>query len=73
MVPAVTESPFDDARRKTPLRQEVSEIVRAARTLVKAHERRNPTSDYATLGEEEALMFLKESIAKLDARVARRG
>jgi hypothetical protein len=59
-------------RRTTPLRQEIAEIVRPARALIKAHESRNPTSDYATLGEEEALMFLKERINALAERLARR-
>ena len=37
---------------------EVARVVKAARGLVEAHERRSPTSEHATLGEEGALWEL---------------
>lgn len=61
------------ARRTTPTRDEIGEIVRAARALDAAFQRRSITSQNATLGEEEALMFLKERITALDKRLAGRG
>jgi hypothetical protein len=36
-------------------REAVAEVVAGARELVKAHERRSPTSQHATLGEQDAL------------------
>lgn len=50
---------------KTLKRDEVAQVVIAARALIKVHESRNPTSEHATLGEESALMFLKEKINKV--------
>jgi hypothetical protein len=43
-------------------REEVAEIVAAARKLILAHESRNPGSMYATLGEEDALFNLKMAL-----------
>lgn len=40
------------------LRSDVEKIVNAARALVEAHERRSPTSEFATLGEEGAMFEL---------------
>jgi hypothetical protein len=55
------------------LRQEVAEVARAAEVLVQAHKRRNQTSDYATLGEDEGIAFLRERLASIERRAKRRG
>ncbi len=46
------------AKQKRLTKAEVGRIVNAARTLIEANERRSPTSDHATLGEEGALWEL---------------
>lgn len=43
----------------TPTREEVAEITKLAQALVDNHEQRSSTSQYATLGELDALFNLR--------------
>lgn len=58
---------FTDARR-APNRAELADIRRLALAFVTANERRNPTSENATLGEEDALFNLRWQMNELAKR-----
>ena len=47
---------------------EVERIVKAARELIEAHERRSPTSEYSTLGEDGALWELNFQLGEYRTR-----
>ena len=55
-------------KRRSAKREEVAYIVGLAENLVAAHGRRNPTSENATLAEEEAIFNLRWQMNELAKR-----
>lgn len=65
-----------DPARATPreiTREEASEMARLAARLVEANARRSPSSEHATLGENDALFELHWRLTRLFKEVSGRG